>query len=54
MIDRLLCDVGEHGVCPAKRHHRHLREEHGDLAEYVVSPEREENGATGTSQSDSQ
>ena len=51
-LDRLLRDVGEHGVGAAEGDHRHLREEDGDLAEDVAGAERQQQQrATGPSQS---
>src|SRR4051795_4087636 len=38
-LDRLLGDVGEHGISPTKGDHRHLGEEYRDLAEDVAGPE---------------
>ncbi len=35
MLDSLLGDVGQHGICTAERHHRHFAEEHGNLAEHI-------------------
>ena len=37
VLDRLLGDIGEHRVGAAERHHRHLAEEDGDLAEDVAA-----------------
>ena len=39
MLHRLLRHIGEHRVGAAERHHRHLGEEHRDLAEDVGWPE---------------
>ena len=55
VLDRLLRDIGQHRIGAAERHHRHLAEEHRDLAEDVV-PARAttSSSATGTSHSASQ
>src|SRR5262245_29041282 len=41
IFDRLLRDIGEYRIGAAERHHRHLAEEHGDLAEDVGAAERD-------------
>jgi len=35
MLHRLLRDIGQHRIGAAERHHRHLTEEHRDLAEHI-------------------
>ena len=42
MFDRLLGDIGEHRVGTAERHHGHLAEENGDLAEDVRGSQGDE------------
>jgi hypothetical protein len=41
-LDRLLRDVGQHGVGAAESNHRHLREEYGDVREDIARTEREQ------------
>ena len=51
-LDGRLGDIGQHRVGAAEGDHRHLGEEHGDLAEHVARPQRSAAGpATGPSQS---
>ncbi len=45
ILDRLLRDIGQHRIGAAERHHRHLAEEHGDLAEDVGAAEGDEQRA---------
>src|SRR3712207_8095830 len=45
-LDRRLCDVSQHRVGAAEGHHRHLREEHRDLAEDVIAAKREDRKST--------
>ena len=39
-VDRLLSDVGQHGIGAAEGDHGHLGEEEADAAEYVVRPQQ--------------
>ena len=42
MPDRLLGNIGKHGIGAAESDDRHLAEEHGDVAEHIAAAEREE------------
>jgi hypothetical protein len=53
-LDRLLRDIGEHRIGTTERHHRHGREEGGDLAEHIGPPEEQQEHRTGASHSTSQ
>ena len=52
VLDRLLRDVGQHGVGAAEGDDRHLGEEEGDLAERVAGAERQQEDGDGSQPQD--
>ena len=46
-MNRLLRDIAQHSIGPAKCDNRHLAEKHRDLAEYVVGAQRQKQHADG-------
>ena len=44
VLDGLLRHIGQYGVGPAERDHRHLGEEHGDLAEHIADAKQHKQG----------